>query len=174
MKVIANCQGMKLEIPCGAGKQHMRWLALVVATRMQREKYPHAFCVPQGVRSQDGQQLFRPRQVISDTLKDGAEVIIELRQGASIPEEDEDAKEWLEEAYGPNSNLMECKFRWKGDTRNSSEGFPKMVRGDYLVAPRWQGVYPQKDYGGRFEAAVEIVETGDVDNPYDWVASRKG
>jgi len=173
MKVIANCQGMKLEIPCGAGKQHMRWLGLVVATRMQREKYPHAFCVPQGVRSPDG-QLFRPRQVIGDTLKDGDEVTVELRQGASIPEEDDDAKEWLEEAYGPNSNLMECKFRWKGDTRNSSEGFPKLVRGDYIVAPRWQGVYPQKDYGGRFDVQVDIIETEDSENRFDWVASRKG
>mmetsp|Transcript_118524 Transcript_118524/g.335274 ORF Transcript_118524/g.335274 Transcript_118524/m.335274 type:complete len:600 (+) Transcript_118524:185-1984(+) len=176
MKVFVNCGGMKLEIPCGSGKQHMRWLALVAATRMQREKYPHAFRVPQGVRSSDGQQTyFKPRQVICDTLQDGDEVIVDLRQGASIAEDEDDAGEWIEEAYGVNSNLMECKFRWKGDSRSTaSEGYPKMVRGEYFVDRRWEGVYPQSIYGGEFEIPIDINDTGDPDNPYEWVASRKG
>lgn len=168
MKVIAICGDMKLEIPCGAGKQHIRWLALVVATRMQREKYPHAFRVPQRVLSQNG-DLLRPRQVISDTLEDGEEVTVELRHGATIPEDwfDEN-KDWIEDAYGPQSNLMECKFRWKA----VGSDFPKLVCGDYYVAPKWQGVYPQKDYGGHFEIPIEAIDTGDGN--VDWVAAKKG
>lgn len=167
MKVIAICGDMRLEIPCGAGKQHIRWLALVVATRMQREKYPHAFRVPQRVLNQHG-DLLRPRAVISDKLEDGEEVIVELRQGANIPEDwfDEN-KDWIEDAYGPESNLMECQFRWKA----IGSEFPKFVSGDYYVAPKWQGVYPQKDHGGHFEIVIESFDTGDG---YDWVAARKG
>lgn len=172
MKVIVNCQGMKFEIPCGAGKQHMRWLALVAATRIRREKYPHAFRVPQGVRGADG-QLLKPRQVISDTLKDGDEVTIDLRQGADIPIDDDDLKDWFDEAYGPTSNLMECKFRWKAQGGTTSmEEPPHKVKGDYLVAPRWQGVYPQQQYGGRFEIQVDVIDI--EPNVYDYVATRKG
>ena len=71
--------------------------------------------------------------------------------------QDVDALEWSEEAYGPQANLMECKFRWvkmlrvqDADmwqlTRRASrwkvggqQDFPKYVRGEYVVAPRWQG-----------------------------------
>jgi len=169
MKIIVNCSGIKLEIPCGAGKQHMRWLGLVVAMRVQNEKYPHAFHVPQGVRNPADGHLFRPRQVISDVLKDGDEVTVELRQSATIPEDDDEAREWLDEAYGPTSNLMVCKFRWK-----STGDIPKTVRGQYTVAPRWQGVYPQRDFGGQFEIPIVVEDTGDPENPYEALAYRKG
>jgi len=168
MKVIAVCGDMKLEIPCGAGKQHIRWLALVVATRMQREKYPHAFRVPQRVLSSSG-ELIKPREVISQRLQDGEEVIVELRQGATIPEDwFDDNKEWIEDSFGTQSNLMDCEFRWK----TMGTDYPKLVCGDYYVNPKWQGVYPQKDYGGHFEIQIEARDTGD--NNVDWVASRKG
>ncbi|CAK9114209.1 Uncharacterized protein SCF082_LOCUS52910 [Durusdinium trenchii] len=167
MKVVVNCEDLKFEVQCGAGKQHMRWLALVAATRMQRLKYPHAFRVPQRVLNSEGTTL-KPRQVICSTLEDSEEVIIELRQGAAIPEEDVDAAEWSEEAYGPQANLMDCKFRWKV---GGAQEFPKYVRGDYIVAPRWQGVYPQKDYGGPFEIQVVPVDVGP--DQVDWIASRK-
>jgi len=167
MKVLVNCQNLKFEVQCGAGKQHMRWLALVAATRVQKEKYPHAFRVPQRVLNSEGTTL-KPRQVISATLEDGEEVIIELRQGAVIPEEDVDAAEWSEEAYGPQANLMDCKFRWKV---GGAQDIPKYVRGDYIVAPRWQGVYPQKDYGGPFEIQVMPVDVSP--DQTDWIASRK-
>ena len=77
--------------------------------------------------------------------------------------EDVDALEWSEEAYGPQANLMECKFRqvealtisclrnhiiarrnawafgrWKV---GGQQDFPKTVRGEYVVAPRWQGAW---------------------------------
>lgn len=172
MKVIAVCGDVKLEIPCGAGKQHIRWLGLVVATRMQREKYPHAFKVPQRVLSSQG-ELIKPREVISDRLDDGDEVVIELREGATVPDDwfDEN-RDWIDDAYGAQSNLMECKFRWKVDrTRDKDEGIPKLVSGDYYVAPKWQGVYPQRDYGGHFEIPIEPVETNDG---MDWVAVRQG
>eukprot|EP00913_Durusdinium_trenchii_P001402 g1297.t1 len=42
---------------------------------------------------------------------------------------------------------------------------------DYIVAPRWQGVYPQKDYGGPFEIQVVPVDVGP--DQVDWIASRK-
>jgi len=168
MKVIVNCQDMKFEVPCGAGKQHMRWLALVAATRMQREKYPHAFRVPQRVVNSEGNTL-RPRQVVSQALHDGEEVTVELRQASVIPEEDVESLEWTEEAYGVHANLMEVKFRWKV---GGAGVFPKFVRGEYVVAPRWQGVYPQKDYGGEFEIPVVPVDISpDV---VDWIATKKG
>jgi hypothetical protein len=171
MRVIAVCGDMKLEIPCGAGKQHIRWLALVVATRMQREKYPHAFRVPQRVLTQRGgvTELRQPREVLSDVLEDGEEVIVELRQGATIPEDWlDDNKDWIENAYGPQSNLMECKFRWKA----AGTLFARSVVGDYRVDYKWQGVYPQKDFGGRFEIPIEAdtLEDGNT----DWYAIRKG
>jgi len=165
--VLVNCQDLKFEVQCGAGKQHMRWLALVAATRVQREKYPHAFRVPQRVLNSDGMTL-KPRQVICSTLEEGEEVFIELRQGAAIAEEDVDALEWSEEAYGPQANLMECKFRWKV---GGQQDFPKTVRGEYVVAPRWQGVYPQKDYGGPFE--IQIIPVGITPDEVEWIASRK-
>lgn len=168
MKIIANCAGSRLEIPIGAGKQHIRWLALVVATRVQKEKYPHAFRVPQRVLNSEGQPM-RPRTVISSVLADGDEITVELRQGAAIPEEDGESIEWTEDAYGPLSNLMECKIRWKA---GGTQDIPKFVRGDYVVAPRWQGVYPQKEFGGRFEIPVEPVDVGP--DQVDWVATRKG
>jgi len=171
MRVTAICGDMRLDIPCGAGKQHIRWLALVVATRMQKEKYPHAFRVPQRVLTQRHGvlELRKPREVLSDVLEEGEEVIVELRQGATIPEDwfDEN-RDWIEEAYGTHSNLMECKFRWKA----VGSDFPKLVCGDYLVAYKWQGVYPQKDYGGRFETPIEAIDLGD--NNVDWVGVRKG
>eukprot|EP00928_Gymnodinium_smaydae_P087784 TRINITY_DN7199_c0_g1_i3.p1 TRINITY_DN7199_c0_g1~~TRINITY_DN7199_c0_g1_i3.p1 ORF type:complete len:150 (+),score=27.30 TRINITY_DN7199_c0_g1_i3:198-647(+) len=132
MRVIVVCGPTKFEVPCGAGKQHIRWLGLVTATRLQREQYPNAFRVPQILRDKEGHML-KPRSTISEVLGDGDEVTVELRQGASIPEEEEEAREWLEEAYGLSSNLMECKFRWKGSAPGSD--FPKMVRGFYHVAP---------------------------------------
>jgi len=169
MRIIANCGDVKLEIPCGAGKQHIRWLALVVATRMQREKYPHAFRVPQRVLTVS-QELIKPREVISDKLQDGDEVIVELRDGAAIPEDwyADENRDWIDEAYGAQSNLMECKFRWKA----VGSDFPKLVCGDYYVAPKWQGVYPQRDYGGHFEIPIDAIDTGDGN--VDWVAIRKG
>eukprot|EP00933_Yihiella_yeosuensis_P019277 TRINITY_DN15634_c0_g2_i1.p1 TRINITY_DN15634_c0_g2~~TRINITY_DN15634_c0_g2_i1.p1 ORF type:complete len:600 (+),score=105.49 TRINITY_DN15634_c0_g2_i1:87-1886(+) len=168
MKVIVNCDGQRLEVPCGAGKQHMRWLGLVVATRIQKERYPHAFRVPQRVLNSEGQTL-RPRQVIGDVLAEGEEVTVELRQGAAITEDDVDSTEWTEDAYGPHSNLMECRFKWKVGGQSD---FPKAVRGDYVVADRWKGVYSQKDYGGRFEIPVEPVDVGP--DQVDWIATRKG
>lgn len=168
MKVIAICGDMKLEIPCGAGKQHIRWLGLVVATRMQREKYPHAFRVPQRVLK-DGEVL-RPREVISEHIKDGEEVTVELRQGASLPEDwiGDDTMDWIEEAYGKESSLMECKFYWK----ERGGDYPKLVRGDFYVAPKWQGVYPQKDFGGHFEKTLEAQFLSD--NNTEWFAIFKG
>ena len=68
-------------------------------------------------------------------------------------------------------SIIRCgtpRFRWKavgGD-------FPNKVCGDYYVAPKWQGVYPQKDYGGHFEIEIEAIDTGDGN--VDWVASKKG
>mmetsp|Transcript_47268 Transcript_47268/g.86801 ORF Transcript_47268/g.86801 Transcript_47268/m.86801 type:complete len:594 (-) Transcript_47268:61-1842(-) len=170
MRVIANCGDMKLEVPCGAGKQHVRWLALAVANRMQREKYPHAFRVPQRVLSTDG-TLLKPRAVIREVVEDGGEVVVELRQGAHIPEDwYDESKDWIEEAYGVQANLMECRFRWKVDAHQTD--IPKLVRGDYFVAPKWQGVYPQKDYGGPFELSIEPVEKSD--GQIEWIAWRKG
>mmetsp|Transcript_15038 Transcript_15038/g.31381 ORF Transcript_15038/g.31381 Transcript_15038/m.31381 type:complete len:490 (-) Transcript_15038:131-1600(-) len=64
---------------------------------------------------------------------------------------------------------MECKIRWKVDPKIQQD-IPKMVRGDFVVAQKWQGVYPQKEFGGRFEIPVEPTET----EPIDWFASRKG
>ena len=92
-----------------------------------------------------------------------------INQNATIPKDwfDEN-RDWIDDSYGPQSNLMECKFRWKavgGD-------FPKLVCGDYYVAPKWQGVYPQKDYGGHFEIPIDAIDTGDGN--VDWVAARKG
>jgi hypothetical protein len=173
MKVIVNCGDVKMEIPCGSGKQHMRWLALVTATRMQQERYPHAFHVPQRVLNSDGTTL-KPRAVIGDVLKDGDEVTVELRQGAYVPEHDDEGGEWIEEAYGQHSNLMECKFHWKVDkTDKSQTDIPKKVRGEFTVAREWQSVYPQKRYGGHFE--LDIEAEGDTDSAnFDWVASRKG
>lgn len=172
MKIVVNCGGEKIEIACGAGKQHIRWLGLVVATRIQKERYPHSFRVPQRVLGPDGATL-RARQAISDVLNDGDEVTVELRQGAAIPEDNFEDKEWFEEAYGPQSHLMECKFRWKVNVEQPD--IPKLVRGDFIVDRRWQGVYLQKDYGGRFEIPVEPVEVGaDGQGNLDWIASRKG
>mmetsp|Transcript_104798 Transcript_104798/g.165452 ORF Transcript_104798/g.165452 Transcript_104798/m.165452 type:complete len:601 (+) Transcript_104798:90-1892(+) len=167
MKLIAVCEDMKLEIPVGAGKQHVRWLGLVVATRMQREKYPHAFRVPQRVLARG--ELLKARAVISEVLADGEEFVVELRQGATIPEDwFDDNKFWIEEAYGKDSNLMECKFRWK-----ASQGlFPESVRGYYTVNYKWNGVYPQRDYGGQFEIPLESIPL--EDGNYDWIATRKG
>jgi hypothetical protein len=154
----------------------MRWLALVAATRLQKEKYPHAFRVPQCIRSKEknkeGTTLYKPRQVIGDTLNDGDEVIVELRQGASIPEDvEEDVRDWFDEAYGPTSPLMDCKFRWKNTPGITP---PAFVRGEYHVNPRWVGVFPNEIYGGSFEIPLDIIDTGDADNPFDFVASRKG
>lgn len=176
MKIVANCAGERLEISVGAGKQHIRWLALAVATRIQREKFPHAFRVPQRVTGFDG-ALLRARQTISDVLDDGDEVTVELRQGAEIPEENFEEREWFEESYGAQSDLMECKFRWQKVDKNAAEQeFPKLVRGDFVVDRRWQSVYPQKDYGGRFEIPVEVTEVGGGDgmSQIEWIASRKG
>lgn len=161
----------KIEVPCGEGAQHIRWLGLNVAARYQKEFYPHAFRVPQRVLAMDG-TLLRPRAVIHETLADGDEVVVELRQGANIPEDlyDDDAA-WIEEAYGESSNLMECKFRWKVDAK-ADVSIPAKVRGDYFVAPKWSAIYPQKEYGGRFEIPLEPVEVGE--GQLDWVASRKG
>mmetsp|Transcript_95409 Transcript_95409/g.273634 ORF Transcript_95409/g.273634 Transcript_95409/m.273634 type:complete len:596 (-) Transcript_95409:122-1909(-) len=168
MKIIANCGGVKIEVPCGPGKQHIRWLGLVVATKMQRQQYPHAFRVPQRVLNAEGASL-KPRFVISEVLRDLEEVTVELRQGAGIPEDDLDSKEWLEDAYGSESNLMECKFRWK---TSATQDIPKSVRGEFTVAPRWEGIYPQSEYGGKFEIPIEPVEVSA--DQTDWVASRKG
>lgn len=170
MKVLVHCMDKKLEIPVGTGKQHIRWLALVVATRMQKERYPHSFQVPHRVLNSEGVVL-RARQAIRDVVADGDELTVELRQGATIPEEDVDSAEWFEEAYGPHSNLMECKFKWKVD-KSVDQDLPKFVRGEYTVAPRWQPVFPPKEYGGHFEIPIEAVELGD--GQFDWVATRKG
>lgn len=175
MKVMAVCGDKRIEIPCGSGKQHIRWLALVVATRMQREKYPHAFKVPQCVRNAN-HDILRPRQVIGEALHDGDEVIVELRHGATVSEEeamDLDIIEWMDESFGPDSNLMECKFRFRPDTK---QDFPKnvFVKGDFTVAPRWQLVYPQKDFGGPFEIEATPAEDGGGETQYEWMASRKG
>lgn len=169
MKVIVNCDDVKMEIPCGAGKQHMRWLALVVATRIQRERYPHAFRVPQRVTNSEG-SILKPRAVISEAVKDGDEINVELRQGAFVPEDDTDAEDWLADAYGEESNLMECKFHWKVD--KTQKDVPKMVRGKFLVAKEWQGVYDNDKYGREFD--INIEPEGDQQEGYDWVASRKG
>jgi len=177
MRVIVKCLEIRLDIPCGAGKQHIRWLALAVATRMQRETYPHAFRVPQRVLSSDGTVL-KPRAVIKDVLEDGEEVIVELRQGAHVPDEwlyDEESKEWIDQAYGPQSNLMDCKFYWKTGSAQGEE-IPQYVRGEYVVSPKWQPIFPQREYGGSFEIGVEPepMERGAGDNDFDWVATRKG
>lgn len=146
----------------------MRWLALVAATRMQKEKYPHAFLVPQRVVNSEGNTL-RPRQVIGKELKDGEEVIVELRQASAIPDEELESIAWTTEAYGEDASLMECKFMWK---TGGSQDIPQFVRGDYVVAPRWQGVYPQKIYGGQFEIKLEPIDIGP--DQVEWVATRKG
>jgi len=64
---------------------------------------------------------------------------------------------------------MECKFRWKVGAQTD---YPKFVRGEYTVAPRWQGVYPQKDFGGTFEIPVVPIDVGP--DMVDWIATRKG
>jgi hypothetical protein len=170
MKVIVNCSDMRIEMPVGPGRQHIRWLALAVATRIQREKYPHAFRVPQRVLNNEG-VLLKPRQIIAEALEDGEEVTVELRKGAQIHEDDLDSREWLEDSYGAQSNLMDCKFRWKVDAK-VNQGIPRLVRGDFVVHPKWLGVYPQRDYGGPFEIPVEPIEVGP--DQVDWIASRKG
>jgi len=168
MQLIVNCGDVQLVVPCGPGRQHVRWLGLVVATRMHRERYPHAFRVPQRVMNHEG-TILEPRSAICEVLKDGDVVTVELRQGAALSEDDLDSREWLEKAYGPQSNLIECKFRWKV---GSQQEFPKLVRGDYFVHPKWQSVYPQKEFGGRFEIPIEPVDVGP--DKVDWIAMRKG
>jgi len=140
---------------------------------MQRQQYPHAFRVPQQVKNHEG-VILKPRCVISEVLQDGEEVQVELRHGAAISEDDIDSREWLEEAYGAQSNLMECKFRWK--VGNQQSDIPKLVRGDFTVAPRWEAIYPQSEFGGKFEIPIDPVEVGTDQGGtvLDWVASRKG
>lgn len=176
MKIIAKCGNVKIEVPCGPGKQHIRWLGLVVATRMQKQQYPHAFRVPQRITTEDGSTTLRPRQVISEVLKDGDVVNVELRQGASIPEEDlatitdrmMSSRDWSDEAYGEKSNLMEAKFHWISQTSE----FPTVIRGHFTVAPRWESMYPQSEYGGPFEIPVEAEDVGP--DQTNWVAYRRG
>lgn len=168
MLIIANCSGVRIEVPCGAGRQHIRWFALVVASRMQRQQYPHAFRVPQRVTNSEG-VILKARQVISEVLQDSEEVTVELRQGAAIPEDDLDSREWLEESYGAQSNLMDCKFRW---TANSTQDFPKSVRGEFTVATAWELIYPQKEHGTTFEIPIEPVDVGP--DQTDWLGVRKG
>jgi hypothetical protein len=172
MKLVVNCNGLRLDVPCGAGHQHVRWLGLAVASRVKRVQYPHSFLVPLRVTNNEG-LAFKPRDVIREVLKDGEEVMVVLRQGATIPEDDYEVKEWFEEAYGPSSNLMECRIRWKQTTDpNLSQDIPKYVRGEFVVAPKWQGVYPQKEFGGTFELPIEPAEL--ADGQFDWLSVRKG
>jgi hypothetical protein len=174
MKVVVNCSGLKLDVPCGAGRQHMRWLGLAVASRVQRQQYPHSFLVPVRVMNSEG-TAFKPRDVISQALLDGDEVTVILRQGSAILEDDYESKEWFEEAYGQQSNLMECKIRWKvSNDPKLQQDIPKLVRGRFDVAPKWQGVYPQKDFGGTFELSIDPVDIPGTDGQIDWVSTRKG
>jgi len=172
--MIISCvvNGETIKVAVGHGKQHIRWLALNCALRYQRDFIPHSFCIPQRVLNHEG-TLLRPRAIINEELQDGDTITIELRKGAAVSEDlyDEDAN-WLEDAYGPNSNLRDCKFYWKVSSGQYDVSIPAKVRGDYFVAPKWSSIYSQKDYGGRFEIPVEPVELGD--GVVEWVATRKG
>lgn len=163
--------GKTLKIAVGPGNQHIRWLALNAALRYQKEFIPHHFRIPQRVLNSEG-LLLRPRGIICEELNDGDSVTIELRKGATISEDlyDEDAT-WLEDAYGEKSNLRECRFYWKVSANQYDVSIPAKVRGDYFVAPKWSSIYPQKDYGGRFEKPVVPVEVRD--GVVEWVASLK-
>eukprot|EP00397_Hematodinium_sp_SG-2012_P030484 GEMP01032290.1.p1 GENE.GEMP01032290.1~~GEMP01032290.1.p1 ORF type:complete len:568 (+),score=120.93 GEMP01032290.1:232-1935(+) len=171
MLIEANTCGETITINVGPGKQHIRWLGLAVALRYQKEFFPHAFRIPQRILNSEG-TLIRPRAIICEELKDGEVVTVELRNGANVSEDlyDEDAN-WLEDAYGAASNLRDCKFYWKVSQGQYDVSIPAKVRGDYFVSPKWAAIYPQKEYGGRFEIPVEPVELRD--GVVDWVATRK-
>lgn len=173
MRVKVTCGDAQLEINVGAGKQHIRWLALVVATRIQREQYPHAFRVPHRVQKADENMTdLDPRAVIKDELENGEEIIVELRQGPPVQEDTlDDEDRWYDRAYGPDSNLMDCKFLWKVDPK-SSDDFPEQVRGVFSVSPKWQSIYPQEEYGGRFECQM-IPPPQDHPDRTDWFAVKK-
>lgn len=171
MRILANTCGQTITIHVGPGKQHIRWLGLAVALRYQKEFFPHAFRIPQRILNSEG-TLLRPRAVICEELADGDSVTVELRKGAHVSEDlyDEDAN-WLEDAYGAASDLRECKFYWKVSQGQYDVSIPAKVRGDYFVAPKWAAIYPQKEFGGRFEIPVEPVELRD--GVVEWVATRK-
>jgi len=48
---------------------------------------------------------------------------------------------------------------------------PVKVKGDYFVAPQWLSVYPQKEYGGKFEIPLDPVDTGD--GAIEWFATKR-
>ena len=172
MKVICECNGKEIAVEVGAGTQNIRWLGIVCALRYQQEVFPHAFMVPQRIFRRNGHQieLIKPRGVLKEVLKDNSTIVVELRKGATTSANlyDEDAA-WIEDAYGPHSNLMDLRFQWK-ISPNSNE-IPTKVRGHYTVSNKWEGMFPQAEHGGSFESPVEAVEVGDR---HDWVATKRG
>lgn len=95
MRITAKCHGETFSICVGDGRQHIRWLGLVTALRYQKRVYPHAFRIPGSVSTSDGIVL-RPRMQLVEELKDGDEVLVELREGASagVEEGAEELMSW--------------------------------------------------------------------------------
>lgn len=73
-----------------------------------------------------------------------------------------------DEAYGPASNLRICKFQWK--SKEADMPIPLKVRGEYQVATQWTAIFPQKEFGGKFEIPLDPVDTGDGN--IDWVIKK--
>jgi len=171
-------QDATIEISCGTGEQHVRWLGLVASSRYQQECFPNAFLIPMRVahRSEGVDRVLKPREVLHETLEDGDEVVVQLREGAQITDDafyDGDF-EWSEVAYGPGSNLRECRFDWTG----KGSDFPDKVRGHYTVAREWKEIFSPKEiqeFEATFEVPVEplevLTQAGEV--AYDWVAIKR-
>ncbi|CAD7970374.1 unnamed protein product [Amoebophrya sp. A25] len=177
MRIVAHCHGEKFTIAVGDGKQHVRWLALVTALRYQKQCYPHSFRVPLQVKNNEGIVL-RPRMPLCEELTDMSEVFVDLRDGAENVALDQegaidsalDTQTWADEAYGPTSNLRICKFQWKVGGKEYDMPIPVKVRGEYTVAANWATMFPQNQFGGKFEIPLDPVDIGDGN--IDWLAIK--
>ena len=177
MKVTCCVHGERFQINVGDGKQHVRWLGLVAAGRYKDAGGANAkpFRIPQRILNMEGTVL-RPRAALKDELKDGDEVRVELREGAFVGDElEHEDIIWIDEAYGALSNLRVIKFQWqlpkKGSSGLSDTAIPAKVRGDYFVAAQWLPVFPQREYGGKFEIPLDPVDVGD--GGIEWVATKR-
>ncbi|CAD7965524.1 unnamed protein product [Amoebophrya sp. A120] len=175
MRVLVHCHGEKFTVNIGDGKQHVRWLGLVTALRYQKLK--HQFRIPVQVRNSEGTVL-RPRMPLCEEMTDLAEVYVDLREGAENTNNAEEGGlgtsdytlTWQDEAYGPSSSLRICKFQWKIASNAYDMPIPTKIRGEYTVASQWTGIFPQKEFGGKFEIPLDPVDLGDGN--IDWIAIK--
>jgi hypothetical protein len=75
-----------------------------------KEAYPKGFHQPTLLSTVTG-RVPHPRRRISNSLKDGDEVIVTLRD-PSQPQPKQHVK-WYKNAYGENRNIMKCAFTYK-------------------------------------------------------------